>query len=210
MKHFLLAALSLSALAIGLQAAPVSVTFVNGGSVNDGSSSVLPYQIKINNVAITATCYDIYDHVTDGQMWTANLLTLGEAATTGFFSTVANAYAKYQSIAWLSAQTYSTAQNQIDLQHDIWNVFDPGTYTVTAGMQTYLNALTVAQNNNYAGFNFGTFRFLEQVGGVPGNGSTAQAFVVGGQAPEPGTIAMLAGGLLLIGVGTRKRITASK
>ncbi len=210
MKNFLSAAFLLSTLACGVQASPVTVTFLNGGPVNDGSSSVLPYQIQVNGVNTSATCYDIYDSVSNGQSWIANSYTVGEAATMGYFSSVANAYAKYEAVAWLSAQAYSTAQNQIDLQHDIWNIFAPGRYTVTTGMQTYLNALTVAQNSNYTGFNFGTFRFLEQVGGVSGNGSTAQGFVIGGQAPEPGTILMLAGGLLLVGIGTRKRASATK
>ena len=67
-------------------------------------------------------------------------------------------------------------------------------------MQTYLDLLNTAA---YASFNFNSVDFLEDVDQGTGR---SQAFVVSGSSPgltnitpspEPGTMALLAGGLLL-------------
>jgi hypothetical protein len=76
---------------------------------------------------------------------------------------------------------------------DIWNVFAPGTYTVTAGMQAYLNLLT---GPGFASFDFSRVEFLEDVDQT----SRAQAFVIDppSTAPEPGTIVLAGAGALMV------------
>jgi hypothetical protein len=98
-------------------------------AINDGQYYVTPYEITINGVDALVTCYDTFDGVNIGDTWDANLLTLGEAAASGFFSSDPNALARYEEVAWLEAQTYQNVAQEIGLQYAIWSVFGtaPGT-----------------------------------------------------------------------------------
>ena len=188
-------------LGLSAQAGTVSVTFIGTPTgVNDGADYVMPYQLNINGVLTDATCYDIFDTVVNGQSWTANALTLNQAAATGQFGGGAGSLSSYKEVGFLSQQTTNSPQNQIDLQHDIWNVFGSGTYAVTSGMQHYLDLLATPA---YTNFNFGRVLFLEDVSST----GRAQAFVIDPPiaSPEPGTIVLMGAGALLIGIGTIKR-----
>jgi hypothetical protein len=197
------AVLLAGALTLGLsaQADSVSIIFVDAPTgVNNGVDYVMPYLLNINGIQTDATCYDIFDEVNEGESWTADELTLDQAAADGQFSQDANALQGYEDVGFLSQQTTSSPQNQIDLQEAIWNVFAPGTYAVTTGMQAYLNLLTTSAFTN---FDFDAVQFLEDADQGPGR---AQAFVIDPPAvPEPSTLAMMGGGALLIGLGITKR-----
>jgi hypothetical protein len=191
-------------MALSGEASTVSVTFLGADTgVNNGTDFVLPYQLLIDGITTDATCYDILDGVTLGETWTANVWTTPQAILDGQFSGEPNAAAGYDEIAFLSQQATSSAQNQIDLQEDIWNVFGGNQFPVTAGMQTYLDLLNTPA---YASFDFSSVEFLEDADQDAGR---AQAFVVSSSspglqntapAPEPGTMTLLAGGLLLVSV----------
>jgi hypothetical protein len=204
-KLFVLVAGTL-ALGLSAQANSVSVTFVDAPTgVSNGADYVMPYLLSINGVQTDATCYDIFDNVTGGESWTANELTVTQAATEGQFKGDTDASQLYEDVAFLSQQTTDSPQNQIDLQEAIWNVFAPGTYAVTTEMQAYLNLLTPSALTN---FDFGTVRFLEDAYQGPGQ---AQAFVIDPQdAPEASTLAMMGGGAMLIGLGGKWLRTAVK
>jgi hypothetical protein len=190
-----------SALGLSAQADSISVTFVDAPTgVNNLTDYVMPYLLSINGVQTDATCYDIFDNVTAGESWTANELTVTQAATEGQFKGDTDALQRYEDVGFLSQQTTNGPQNQIDLQEAIWNVFAPGTYAVTTGMRAYLDLLTPSALTN---FDFGTVRFLEDAYQGPGK---AQAFVIDPpDAPEPSTLAMMGGGAILIGLGIMKR-----
>ena len=189
-------------MSLSAEANTVSVTFLGTDTgVNNGTDFVLPYQLSIDGITTDATCYDIFDDVNPGQTWIANVWTTPQAILEGQFSGEPNASVGYDEIAFLSQQATHSAQDQIDLQEDIWNVFGGSQYPVTAGMQSYLDLLNTAA---YANFNFSSVEFLEDAD--QGNGR-AQAFVVsssspgleiGAPTPEPGTMALLGGGLLLL------------
>jgi hypothetical protein len=188
-------------LGLSAHAGTVSVTFIGTPTgVNDGADYVMPYQLNINGVLTDATCYDIFDNVTGGQSWTANALTLNQAAATGQFGGGVNSLSGYEEVAFLSLQTTNSSQNQVDLQHDIWNVFGSDTYSVTTGMQHYLDMLATPA---YANFDFGRVLFLEDVS----RRERAQAFVIDPPtaSPEPGTIVLIGAGALLIGIGRIRR-----
>jgi hypothetical protein len=143
--------------------------------VNDGQYYDLPYQIAIDGTADLVACYDIFDDVNFGDIWQANLLTLTQAAASGYFSMDANALAGYERIAWLDAQPYQNAAEQIGLQYAIWNVF--GSSQSSADAVIYEAEANAAAAAGYGGFDFSDVRFIEQVGGVSGRPGTEQAFV---------------------------------
>ena len=197
----------------------VTVTLVGAGPANDTFDYVLPYQLTIDGQGpYDADCYDFFDNVNVGQSWQANELTLDQAAASGAFSGTSghgvgsDALADYEEVAWLSAQAAPTLQSQVDLQHTIWNVFDPGAFAVTTGMQQILGNLTAAQASSYDGFSFADFLFLEAPTGSPGDGTFPQAFILdtGGNtsnvnpvAPESGTVVLLGIGVALIAISRR-------
>lgn len=198
----------------------VTVTLVGVGPVNDGADYVLPYVLTIDGQGpYDADCYDFFDTVNLGQSWQAVELTLNQAAASGAFSGTSgygvgsNALADYEEIAWLSAQATPTPQSQVDLQHTIWNVFDPGAFAVTTGMQQIVGNLTTAQASGYNGFSFANFLFLEATTGNPGDGTFPQAFVIGDiggnttgsnpAAPEPDSVVLLGIGVALIALSRR-------
>jgi hypothetical protein len=188
-------------MAFSAEANTVSVTFLGADTgVNNGTDFVLPYQLSLDGITTDAACYDIFDAVSPGQSWVANVWTTPQAILEGQFSGALNAAAGYDEIAFLSQQATSSPQNQIDLQEDIWNVFGGNQFPVAAGMQSYLDLLNTPA---YSSFNFGSVEFLEDSDQAAGR---AQAFVVSSSAPglsiasapEPGTMTLLAGGLLLL------------
>jgi hypothetical protein len=200
-------------MALSAEASTVSVTFLGADTgVNNGTDFVLPYQLSVDGITADATCYDILDGVTLGQTWIANVRTTPQAILEGQFSGEPNAATGYDEIAFLSQQATNSAQNQIDLQEDIWNVFGGNPFPVTQGMQSYLDLLNTAA---YANFNFNSVEFLEDADQAAGR---AQAFVVSSSSPglqtsaptpEPGTMALLGGGLLLLPVAAFRSRKAS-
>ena len=169
--------------------------------INDGSYYVLPYEVTIDDARQLVVCYDIYDEVTSGDVWQAELLNLDQAASSGFFPIPAGALADYQKVAWLDAQTYSTPAQQIGLQYAIWDVF--GTYGSTPESLAYTAAADAEAAVGYAGFSFNGVRFIQQVSASAGQGGTEQAFVFWeaqsnetGALPEPGTILLFGLGMI--------------
>jgi len=162
---------------------------------------------------MNAVCYDFYDEISMYQTWSANLLTLGAAASGGQFSYLGPviALADYEQVAWLSSLWFTerlTTADQVDLQHAIWNVFDPGTFTLPD--DAFLNGVQASEAGGIAGLDFDNYEFFEA---VPEGDSRAQAFVLytpdnsSGQnpaAPEPGGALLLAVGLGLIGISKRE------
>ncbi len=197
-----------------LPGAAATIDFVGPlTQVNDGSYYVLPYQVTIDGVYQQVTCFDILDNVNDGDIWQAGILTLPQAAASGFF-TGSDVLAGYERAAWLSVQSYSTPDQQVGLQHAIWNIF--GSTAETPDSLSYEAAADAAAASNYAGFDFSQFRFIQQAGAVAGSLNTEQAFVfqdgfidgMTGQSaatPEPGTVSLFGFGALLIAAGAYRR-----
>lgn len=202
-KSFLYILATMCIAVITLPADTVSVTFIGAGTVNDGVDYVLPYVLSVDGVELDADCYDYLDQVQDGQTWQAYEFTLSEAANQGQYSGQTNALIGYEDVAWLSSQATPTAQDQINLQHAIWDIFYPGTFAAN----NYTNSLLKEARSDFSGFDFADYLFLEA---VPTQGTNlAQAFVIetvttggGGQNPgtaaEPGSWILLSAGLGLI------------
>jgi hypothetical protein len=209
-------------LACASQASQIAtVTFVGTPTgVNDGVFAVLPYEVTIDTgsgpVSQFVTCYDTLDEVGYGDVWSTDLLSLNEASTSGFFSTltIAQAQLGYQEVAWLNSQTYANADQQIALQHAIWNVFGTAPANQNSNQDSYYadyeSALAIQVGAGFDGFDFGNFVFIQKLGDTAGGG-TKQAFVYeaipgtpNSITPEPGTWAMIVGGLSLVVLSRRR------
>jgi hypothetical protein len=157
------------------------------------------------------TCYDFDDEIGLNQTWPAYEYTLGEAIAGGMFhSGPVDPTIGYESVGWLSAQTYGNAAEEIGLQYAIWNVFETDVPTLSGleytAYHNYEIALTAEIASNFSDFDFSHTTYLEPTTGAVGASGTKQAFVFavttdGGHqsgAPEPGTMVMIGSGLLCL------------
>jgi hypothetical protein len=218
LNNLLIGTALLIAAVSSLRADVVQVQFVGTPTgVNDGPDYVLPYAITVDGSAFPAICYDIFDNVVDGQTWSADELTLDQVATSDFFGTSSDTFEKYEEVAWLSLQSYTSVEGQIDLQHNIWNVFGGSPYQVLQGPGSYSAGLAATEANGFAGVDFSNVAFLIPVGSVAGS-APGQAFIIdppGAKngtavpAPEPGSIVILGSALAMIALGWRRRLVSS-
>ena len=173
-----------------------TIQLVAAGPFNDGHDYVLPYTLSVDGHLYDAACYDFFDSGAIGQIWSANLLSVYQAAAQGKFSAVLNSLSKYQTIARL----YSLAPDadKVNLQHAIWAVFDPEAFPITgemAGLYARADAL------NVSGFDYSRYIFIENSSGV-------QTFVIdsGPAVAEPPTyVLFISLGLcgLILGAGLK-------
>jgi hypothetical protein len=156
----------------------VTVTLLGTAGINDGNDYVLPYNLVVDGQTIDAACYDFFDNVSIGQSWQANEFYLSEAATVGMFSQVAGSYEGYKLIGALYSIAVPTDQNKIDVQHVIWNVFDPGTFTSNTEMNAYMTQALVSESV----LDYSSIVYIEGV-----TGTHVQGFVTH-VTPEPSYI----------------------
>lgn len=188
-------------------ATPVTVQLVGTSGVSDGSDYVLPYSLSIDGgPSFLADCYNLLATVTVGQTWSANEWTLAEAVSMGQFSSDPNALQEYELIGVLDDFTLSTPQQEIDIQHLIWDVTDPGAFAMDAEMNLDLIAATGAIPT----YDFEYARYIE--GATSGGGGIrslaaidpVQPFVTTlTGTPEPSTWYLILTGLVMIAFGTK-------
>lgn len=177
--------------ATALWAMPVSVTLENYGSVGDGLHPVLPYVLSIDGVTTLGDCYSVYADVSPGESWSANELTLAQAVSGGQFANLPGAYQLIGELAELPA---TTPQEQIDKQHNIWNVADPGLFALDAGMKQELQEIASSTAD------LSNLTFLEGTSPYP-----VQPFVLISAAPEPVETALVGIGIIGIAAILAKR-----
>ena len=188
---------------------PVTMVFTGVNGVNDGSYYVSPYTGTMNGQGVVLFCDDIANEITFNQTWQANVTNLGTAVSTlnGFSDTryggLANSATLYQEAAWLTTQFASNQGDYINLQYALWNLMNPGGAPTNAGEQNWL-ALAGA---NFSSIDSSAFSIITNVGPVTPTGQE-QEFIV--NTPEPGVLAMLLCGMLLIAVVLQRgvRVTA--
>jgi hypothetical protein len=194
----------------------VNMVFTGVNGVNDGQYYVSPYYGTMSDGSTTQNvvlfCDDLLHDVTFNQSWSANVTNLETAISTEDFSNTrfgseispANATILYEEVAWLVSQFNSGNSDQwVSLQHSIWDLTDPGAGYIDTG-----SWLAMAEDSkNYGSVNTSAFDIVTNVGPNDPSQTQVQEFII--ETPEPGTLALLACGLLALAALTLVRIRVS-
>ena len=176
---------------------------VNGA--NDGQYYVSPYYGSMNGQSVVLFCDDIINEVTFNQTWQANVTNLGTAINTSNFSNTRyggvstsavfnNPTVAYEEASWLVTQFASNPGDLVNLQYALWDIMNPRARG--NGNSDVQNWLLLA-SENYGSVNPYNFEIVTNCGPLTLTGQV-QEFIV--QTPEPGTLALLLCGLMVLAV----------
>jgi hypothetical protein len=187
---------------------PVNMVFTGVNGVNDGHFYVSPYTGTMNGQDVVLFCDDIANEVTFNQAWPANVTNLGTALSTpnGFSDTryggLLNSGTLYQEAAWLTTQFASNQGDYVNLQYALWNLMNPGGAPTNSDEQNWLTLAGL----NYSSIDPSSFSIVTNIAPVYATGQV-QEFIV--NTPEPGVLALLLCGLLLIAVVLQRGVRAT-
>jgi hypothetical protein len=219
-----IAALALT-LSLGV-AAPASAStqfqFLNGGSVTAFGYYVgqyAGYEAAPVNANVVLNCVDFFHHIQNGDVWQANLTSLGSNTGIGT-ATRFNNLTLYREAAYLTTLYGSAPSNAAigDIQATIWNLFSGTSTPPSPSTGAYL---TQAQNyvlNHTASTDYQSFWVVTDVTAHNSDGSdnpnSVQEFIIYDDkfnpnvvpTPEPATLMLVATGIAgFAGVRIRRR-----
>ncbi len=218
-KHALLISIPVLLLTRALLSGDSLTVQLTGLSVNDGTDYVLPYELTINGLQTGAICYSALYQISMDQSWQANEYDLSQVLTpgTGMFNGP-DAAGQYETVPYLASQWYTGAiapgdtSDEIALQYAIWDVFEPGAFTVpgnslVAGLLDPdgdgLATPSELQNFVSSG-DINDYTFLEPVANTQPEPQPFVLYTPGNHenptTPEPGSWLLLVIGSMLIGV----------
>ena len=200
------------ALSLGV-ATPASAstqfTFLNAGTTTAFGYFVGPYNgIQAGTGNVLLNCVDFFHSIAAGNVWQANLTSLGSGAGIGT-TTRFNNLTSYRLAAYLSTQ-FATTTNAVDIgniQATIWNLFSgaktppsPTTNVWLTKAQAY-----VAANPNSSLWN--SVYVVTDVNSFNPDGSdnanSKQEFII--VTPEPASMMLMATGLVGLGAVLLRR-----
>jgi hypothetical protein len=189
---------------------PVTMVFQGVNGANDGQYYVSPYFATLNGQTVTLFCDDILNEVNFWQTWQANVTNLATAVNTNDFSqtrygsvagsaVLGNPALAYEEAAWLTTQFASNPGDLVNLQYALWDIMNPGVRgSGNADVQNWL----LLASQNHGSINLSNFEIVTNVGPLTLTGQV-QEFIV--PTPEPGTLALLACGMLALCMGLMRR-----
>ncbi len=208
---FLIAALVLVPFAHA-DGGPVNMVFTGVNGANDGQYYVSPYTGTMNGQTVVLFCDDIKNDVTFGQQWQANVTNLGTAISTNNFTNtryggvagspvLGNPAVAYSEAAWLTTQFASHTNDFVSLQYALWDIMNPNSEPTSFGdVQWWLNQA----GQNYGSIDASSFSIITNTGNLQLTGQV-QEFIV--RTPEPGVLALLLCGLLVLAISlSRNRV----
>ena len=207
-------------------AAPASAstqfTFLNPGTVTAFGYYVGQYNGYEGapvNANVLLNCVDFFHHIANGDVWQANLTSLGSSAGIGT-TTRFNNLTLYRQAAWLTTQ-YATAPNNAtvgDIQATIWNLFTGPTTPPAPSSNAWLLASQAYVAANTSSSTYQNFWVVSDVNTHLANGAdnpnSVQEFIIYDDTfnpnvvptPEPATLMLVATGISgIAGIRIRRR-----
>ena len=207
-------------------AAPASAstqfTFLNPGTVTAFGYYVGQYNGYEGapvNANVLLNCVDFFHHIANGDVWQANLTSLGSSAGIGT-TTRFNNLTLYRQAAWLTTQ-YATAPNNAtvgDIQATIWNLFTGPTTPPAPSSNAWLLASQAYVAANTSSSTYQNFWVVTDVNAHLANGAdnpnSVQEFIIYDDTfnpnvvptPEPATLMLVATGIAgIAGARIRRR-----
>ena len=199
----------------------ITLTGAGAGNVLDGVYTS-PYTGTVGGVANTPIiCDDFADDSYIGESWSATVSTVASLAGNVKWASEANAQQNYEIAAWLAEDLLSTSNKTAteDISFAIWLALDPNVATYLSSDPGTLTAaqgwITAAENaittDDLTAADFANVLVYTPVAGtaVNCNGepcpeNSPQEFLVV-DAPEPGSILLLALGLVALAAFARRR-----
>lgn len=181
----------------------VFMTFEGVNGVNDGQYYVSPYYGSMGGQQVVLFCDDIINEVNFGQTWWANVTNLGSNdfsntryGTVGAGQLLTTPAIAYAEAAWLVSQSQFAA-NEGDLvnwQYALWDIMNPGARGNTnPDVQNWL----LLASEYYGTVDLSHYEVVTNCGPLTLTGQV-QEFLI--QTPEPGTLALLLCGMLVLAV----------
>jgi len=185
MKSLLLAALLALVSATAALADTVQMQFNQPGGNNANGEYTYPYQFSVNGNPMDLMCISLYNNISNGQTWTANVNSVASLWGTQDATL-------YDAAAWLFQQEQANG-NDPAINWAAWKVFYPGQdVSGVAGADAWY---TQAVNNTYTDGEFSDVFLYQPVGFVRG-GDSPQEFLGSAPVPEPGTLLLMGSGVL--------------
>jgi hypothetical protein len=215
-----LATLAIGAAMLAVPAAASSVLELTGsGSNTYAGIPAFPYYITVNGgPALDMMCDDARTDISYGYSWDANAYSLTSAdlddlkfASMGSASTVMD---DYEVAAYIESGVVTGTINAGDGNAAVWSIFDPSFNT-----SVDQSNITAILDNAQTAVNAGNLNFSGITIYTPDPLNASQEFIYGtvttdpvtpdylppvSSVPEPGTCAMLGGGLLGLGLLSRR------
>jgi PEP-CTERM motif len=217
-----IAALALT-MSLGI-AAPASAstqfTFLNPGTVTAFGYYVGQYHGLEGapvNANVLLNCVDFFHHIANGNVWQANLTSLGSNTGIGTVTRFNN-LTLYREAAWLTTQYAAFPTHTANIQATIWDLFTGPTTPPSPANNSWLLAAQAFVAANPSGTTYQNFWVVSDVNthlaGGADNPNSKQEFIIYDDTfnpnvvptPEPATMMLVATGLIgFAGVRIQRR-----